>query len=135
MPNAPNGTSPISTVRPDNFSLDIEPTPAPTENSASAKMYKFCVPPKLVCAYTGNCAVSTVPTNQNQLTPSTALRTAKRCRVNAQICSDARRMFQSTFNDGSPASTLGICRATVLPATAIAITHTAATCGPWLPAT
>ena len=36
---------------------------------------------------------------------------------------------------GSPASTFVMRRATVLPATAIAITPTAATCWPWLPAT
>ena len=37
-PNAPSGTRPISTVRPDSFSHSIEPMPTPTENSASAKM-------------------------------------------------------------------------------------------------
>ena len=37
-PNAPSGTSPISTVRADNFSHSSEPTPVPIENNASAKM-------------------------------------------------------------------------------------------------
>ncbi|MNM80620.1 hypothetical protein D3C81_925920 [compost metagenome] len=38
MPNAPSGTRPISTMRPDSFSHSSEPTPVPSENSANAKM-------------------------------------------------------------------------------------------------
>ena len=38
MPKAPNGTKPISTVRPDSFSHSSEPTPVPMENSASPKI-------------------------------------------------------------------------------------------------
>ncbi|MNM25259.1 hypothetical protein D3C81_357020 [compost metagenome] len=50
MPNAPSGTRPISTVRADSFSHSSEPTPVPTENSASAKMYRVGSPPRLVTA-------------------------------------------------------------------------------------
>ena len=50
MPSAPSGTSPISTVRADSFSHSSEPTPTPTENSARAKMYSSCAPPRLTSA-------------------------------------------------------------------------------------
>ncbi len=50
MPNAPSGTRPISTVRPDSFSHSSEPVPVPIENSARAKMYRSCAPPRLSSA-------------------------------------------------------------------------------------
>ena len=50
MPNAPSGTSPISTVRADSFSHSIDPTPVPIENIASAKIYKVADPPRLTSA-------------------------------------------------------------------------------------
>ena len=50
MPNAPSGTRPISTVRADNFSHSSDPTPVPTENSASAKRYSVWAPPRLTSA-------------------------------------------------------------------------------------
>ena len=126
-PNAPSGTRPISTVRPDSFSHSSEPTPTPIENSASAKMYSDAVPPRFTSAYTGNCAVRTVPMNQNQDTPSTALRTASWRRVSCQMRHDCLTMLKSTRSPGSPASTRGMRRATTLPATASSTIESAAT--------
>ncbi len=50
MPKAPSGTRPISTVRADSFSHSSEPTPVPTENSASANRYSLGSPPRLTNA-------------------------------------------------------------------------------------
>ncbi len=75
-----------------------------------------------------------MPTNQNQDTPSTALRTASWRRVRRMIASDSGSGFQLIFSSGAPASTFGISRATRLPVTASAITAVAAATGPWLPA-
>ena len=53
MPNAPSGTRPISTVRAESFSHSSEPTPTPTENRASAKMYSvvsLTTPPRYTSA-------------------------------------------------------------------------------------
>ena len=44
IPNAPSGTSPISTVRADSFSHSSEPAPVPIENRASAPMYSAAEP-------------------------------------------------------------------------------------------
>ena len=135
MPIAPSGTRPISTVRAESFSHNSEPTPTPIENTASANTYSVCVPPKWVSAYTGKLPVSTVPMNQNQLTPSTLLRTASCLRASRQMASDSGIGFHWIFSPGAAASTLGIARLARLPMMASTITANAAACGPFAPAT
>ena len=73
--------------------------------------------------------------NQNQLTPSTALRTASCLRARRQTLIDSVSGFQLTFRSGAAAATGGMKRLARLPATASAITEPPATSGPCSPAT
>ena len=78
--------------------------------------------------------MSTVPTNQNQLTPSTELRTASCLRVSRQIASDCGSGFHSICRSGALAATGGIIRLITLPKIASTITAIAAAIGPFGPA-
>ena len=135
IPIAPSGTRPISTVRADSFSHSSEPTPTPIENTASANTYNVGVPPRCVSAYTGRLPVSTVPVNQNQLTPRIELRTATCLRASLRMAMDSGIGFHCTFKSGADAGTDGIIRLNTLPAIASRITATAAACVPCWPAT
>ena len=71
-----------------------------------------------------------MPTNQNQDTPRIELRTAFCWRAMRSTASDSGNGFQLIFRFGSPASTLGIRRAAMLPQIARAMIAHAATTVP-----
>ncbi|KPW93367.1 hypothetical protein ALO79_200270 [Pseudomonas syringae pv. castaneae] len=54
-PNEPNGTRPISTLRPDNFSQSSEPRAIPTENTVRIKVTTVSSPCIQSLAYAGIC--------------------------------------------------------------------------------
>jgi len=82
----------------------------------------------------GSCEVSTVPTNQNHDTPSTALRTASCFLARRNTANDSGIGFQLIFSSGAPALAGGMARLTRCPVTASAITSAPATHGPLSPA-
>ncbi len=75
-----------------------------------------------------------MPTNQNQLTPSTALRTAGCLRVRRRALSDSGNGFQLIARSGAEASTRGMARLIRLPVIASATMAKAAASGPYSPA-
>src|SRR5207344_653439 len=108
MPNAPNGTKPISTVRWDSRSHNSEPMPVPIENMPMASKYKSPPPPRLALAYTSSCAVNAVPKNQNQEMPSAELKTA-RCFMHSRITRQLSvNGFQLIFRCGDVGGANGI---------------------------
>src|SRR5215831_800910 len=111
MPMEPSGTSPISTLCPDNRSQAREPSAVPIENDASSSVYTVLSPPRTSLAYAGNCASSSAPTSQNQEMPSSELRMARLCAAKRSVCQVAVKGLKFTFNPGSVASARGMNRA------------------------
>jgi len=60
-PMEPNGTSPISTLRPDSRSHNSDPAPMPTENIASRNVATCSSPPSTLRVKLGNCVRNVAP--------------------------------------------------------------------------
>src|SRR5215831_16837505 len=117
-PIDPNGTRPISILRPDRRSHRSEPTPTPTENKASSMLTTSSVADRTSLVYTGNWERYTAPRNQNQEMPSTERYTVRLRRMKVRIRQVSETGFQLMTRSGAAAGEWGIARLARYPSNA-----------------
>ncbi|MNL23892.1 hypothetical protein D3C87_1453020 [compost metagenome] len=119
MPMEPNGTRPISTVRPDSRSHSRDPTPMPIENIASSSVTTFWSPPSTSRAKLKKAVRNVAPRNQSQEMPSRLRNTTRRSRASIRLRHVSVSGFQLMRRSGWGGGETGTPCDTTRPATAI----------------
>ncbi len=120
MPIEPNGTRPSSTCRPDSRSHSSEPTPMPTENTASSSVTTLWSPPSTVLANAKNEVRKVAPRNHSHEMPSRLRNTVRLSRASIRLRQVSVTGFQFSFRSGCGAGDKGTRDAATRPAIASA---------------
>ncbi len=130
MPIDPNGTRPISTMRPESFSHSTEPRPMPIENTASSSVTTFWSPPSTLRAKAKNEVRKVAPTNHSHEMPSRLRNTARWLLASFRLRQVSETGFQLMRRSGCEAGDTGTPRAVSQPPTAITRQATPVSAGP-----
>ena len=133
MPIEPNGTSPISTRRPESLSHASDPTPIPMEKMASRNVTTASLPPRFVRAYGVKLVRKIDPKNHIQEMPMIELNTATSPCAIFRLAQVSVNGFQLIVSPGSAAGECGTYCAAIRPSTATSNTTAAVTSAPRSP--
>src|SRR5450756_190040 len=130
MPIEPKGTSPISTLCPDNRSHNKEPTPTPSEKTASSMVTTWVSPPSTSLAKLKNDVRNVAPKNQSQEMPSSDRNTVRSVFASFRFFQVSDTGFQLITRPGSDGGAAGMKLAAIRPASAMPSVAPATHAGP-----